>query len=81
MAKVEVKLGAIADLTDEQTQKEYGISREALVADDYRLTQRLANTLRSGKVQAVWTYSYVDQPDGRMLVVFLKNVQHPRMLR
>lgn len=75
MAQVRINLKAVVDLTDPAVQKEYGISREFLTADDYRQTQRLADNLRAEKVEAVWTYSRADLPDGRMLVVFLDNLR------
>jgi RES domain-containing protein len=77
MAEVEAKLDSVVDLTDPKKQKEYGISKEALLAADYRLTQQLARQLRSEGVQAAWSYSFADQPDGRMLVVFMENVERP----
>jgi hypothetical protein len=45
-----------------------------LVADDYHLTQRVAARLKSEGIEAFWTYSRADQPEGRTLVVFLDNL-------
>jgi len=81
MAQVDVNLKTVVDLTDPHIQKEYGISRELLTEDDYKQTQRLANALRAEGVEAVWTYSRPDQPDGRMLVVFVDNLRTTSYVR
>ncbi len=81
IAQVEVNLKSVADLTDPIVQKEYSISRELLTGDDYKQTQRLANALRAEGVEAAWTYSRADQPDGRMLVVFVNNLRTTSYVR
>lgn len=72
--QVEVDVKKVLDLSDEKVQKRYGTSKDELIGDDYRPTQRLANTLRSEGFEAFWTYSRADQPHGKMLVVFLENL-------
>lgn len=71
MAEVEVALKRVADLTDSTMQKRYSVDLKALVGDDYRPCQRLADRLRADGYEGIWTYSRADQPDGRQLVVFL----------
>ena len=74
MAEVAVRLNKLIDLTDGKMQEKYGVNQEMLIADDYRLTQRVAHRLRAEGVEAFWSYSRADQPDGRALVVFLENL-------
>jgi hypothetical protein len=74
---VRLRVGKVADLTRRSTQQRYGIDRDVLVGDDYRRCQALAQRLRANGVQAAWTYSRADQPDGRVLVVFLDGLTLP----
>lgn len=71
MVEVRVLLHQVVDLTDPTTQQHYGVDRIALTADDYAACQRLAHRLRAEGVEALWTYSSADQPEGCQLVVFL----------
>jgi RES domain-containing protein len=77
IAVVRIRVGRLADLTRRSTQQRYGFDRDALVADEYRRCQALAQRLRANGFQAAWTYSRADQPDGRVLVVFLDGLTPP----
>jgi hypothetical protein len=71
MARVQVRLNKIADLTDREIRKTYGVDKETLQNRDYDATERLARRLRADGFEGIWTYSHADQPNGRCLVVFL----------
>lgn len=72
MASVRVSVSNIVDLTSAESQRRYKITEPMLTGDEYGPTQLLAHRLRSLGVEAVWTYSRADQPNGRVLVVFLE---------
>jgi hypothetical protein len=72
MASVRVNVSNIVDLTSAESQQRYKITESMLTGDEYGPTQLLARRLRSLGVEAVWTYSRADQPNGRVLVVFLE---------
>lgn len=72
-----LRVEKLADLTRRSAQQRYGIDRGVLVGDDYRRCQALARRLRANGFQAAWTYSRADQPDGRVLVVFLDGLTPP----
>ncbi len=61
MVEVEVRLNRVMNLADEKVQKRYGVNRQMLIADDYRLTQKVAARLRTEGVEAFWTYSRADR--------------------
>ncbi len=75
MAEVHVRLQAIVDLTDRATQERYGVDPRTLTSDDYTQCLRLAARLRAEGVEAIWTYSRADWPDGRQLVVFVDQLR------
>jgi RES domain-containing protein len=77
IAVVRLRLGKLADLTRRSTQQRYGVDRDALVGDEYRRCQTLAQRLRANGFEAAWTYSRADQPEGRVLVVFLDGLIPP----
>ncbi len=71
MVQVRVKVSKIVDLTDPATQTRYGVDREVLTGERYEQCQRLAARLRAEAVEAAWTFSRADSPQGRCLVLFL----------
>lgn len=71
MAEVAVTLHVVVDLTDPATRRRYGIERAMLTADDYHPCQQLRKRLEAEGVEAMWTYSRADQPNGRQMVVLL----------
>ena len=75
MAEVQISLHEVVDLTEPSTQQHYGIDQAALTADNYTVCQQLARRLRAEGVEALWTYSRADQPEGRQLVVFLDQLK------
>lgn len=77
VAVVRIRLRKLADLTRRSTQQRYRIDRDTLVGPEYRPCQALAQRLRANGVEAAWTYSRADQPDGRVLVVFLDGLAPP----
>jgi RES domain-containing protein len=80
---IDVDLDSVLDLTDETMQRECGITPAELVqaGPAYEPCQRLAQRLQARGVSAIWTYSAADQPDGRVLVVFLDNLGPSSALR
>lgn len=80
IAVVRIRVSKLADLTRRSIQQRYGIDRDALVDDEYRRCQALAQRLRANGFQAAWTYSRADQPDGRVLVVFLDALAPPSQI-
>jgi hypothetical protein len=80
---IDVDLESVLDFTDEAVQREWGITFAELVQPppDYEPCQQLARRLRAKGIVAIWTYSAADQPDGRVLVVFLENLKPPSALR
>jgi RES domain-containing protein len=75
MVEVEVTVTEIIDLTDPTVQSRYGVNAAQLTADDHDTCQQLGDRLKRAGVEAAWTYSAADKPDGRQLVVFLDNLQ------
>jgi hypothetical protein len=56
-------------------QSKYGVTSKQLTAGDHDACQKFGDQLTRAGVEAVWTYSAADQPDGRQLIVFLDNLQ------
>lgn len=77
MATVRLRVGKLEDLTKRAAQKRYGVDRAMLIGDEYQSCQHLAQRLRANGFEAAWTYSRADQPDGRVLVVFLDRLSAP----
>jgi len=77
IATVRLRVRKIVDLTRRATQMRYGVDHRALVGEDYKLCQALGQRLRANGVEAAWTYSRADQPEGRVLVVFLDRLKPP----
>ena len=71
MATVRLRVNKLEDLTKRAAQKRYNIDHAVLIGDEYRPCQELAQRLRANGFEAAWTYSRADQPEGRVLVVFL----------
>ncbi len=77
MATVRLRVSKLEDLTKRAAQKRYGVDHAVLIGDDYQPCQHLAQRLRANGFEAVWTYSRADQPDGRVLVLFLDRLEAP----
>jgi len=81
MVEIEAAISAFVDLTDPATQAKYGVTEEQLTASDHQTCRELAQRLRGARVEAVWTYSAADRPDGRQLVVFLDRLRSGSSVR
>jgi hypothetical protein len=71
MVEVAVSVDSVLDLTDEAVQVRYGCDRKMLTALEHEPCRRLAARLRGEGIEALWTFSAADNPDGRQLVLFL----------
>ncbi|MBI4488618.1 MAG: RES family NAD+ phosphorylase [Deltaproteobacteria bacterium] len=71
IVEVAVRLSKVVDFTEPENQRKYGITPELLMGGAYTPCQKLARQLREEGVEGFWTYSRVDRPSGRTLVVFL----------
>lgn len=71
MVEVVVRVSKVVDLTDSATRERYGVDEGMLTAEDHGPCQQLAARVREEGVEAVWTFSRADRPEGRQLVVFL----------
>lgn len=81
MVEVIVKVNKIVDLTDLSTRERYSVDMDVLTAEEYGPCQQLANRLRAEGVEAMWTFSKADYPDGRQLVVFLNRLSEGSYVR
>jgi RES domain-containing protein len=72
LVEVALRVYKWLDLTNAKTQRKYKIDPAKLVDADHSYCQELAARLRAEGIEAVRTYSYADQPDGRNWVVFLE---------
>jgi hypothetical protein len=77
LATVRLRVSKLEDLTKRAAQQRYGVNRAMLVGDEYLPCQHLAQRLRANGFEAAWTYSRADQPEGRVLVVFLDRLKAP----
>lgn len=71
MVEVMVNVKKVVDLTDPSTQARYGVDAELLTAEEHEPCRQIAARLRAEGVEAIWTFSAADKPEGRQLVLFL----------
>jgi RES domain-containing protein len=69
--EVEVDKLKVVDLTDPAVQAKYHVNTNLLIDVDHGPCQALAVRLRAEGIQAIWTFSRADYPEGRQLVIFL----------
>lgn len=81
MVDVEVTVRNILDLTDPDNQASHGVTVDILTAGDHVPCRRLANSLRGQHFEGLWTFSAVDRPDGRVLALFLDQLQPDSSVR